>query len=629
MSVNGQNDHPLDLIASYAAGLLSETETRAVSRHLGECTSCRDELGSIRSLKASMPEGSPGRITEAVWSRVDLTKGRRDGWVADVRSMWGHLYSSERKETGRMASFKKEWMGAAVAAAVGASALVSANPDLARQVLVRGFITGGNNSETYDSGFYYYRDTDQAVKYGFSYYWSLNFTSSGGPPYAGYGYRQMYPYSEPAAGGGSSNSDNSSSSVSSVAKPSVPVAAPSVVSVALPGLPGVSVSLSAAEAKNLQAGLSGAPAAALASFTAALGRLDAANAGAVLKLLAAIPADQGSKMIGVVGSLPADQAGAVLRTIASLPAAQAAALLGTTATFPSDVASKVFSQLAALGASGASVSVAVPGAVTKGANGVDAVSFDLDGGAVAFSNVIGDAEVAGVSNAAANRVALILAKPGQQARVKRPRTGVWPTLATPVTSGAQAGLTPWISVPADATDFWFEPAPSTANEVQRGSLGGGSVIPLGAPFSVTVAGNKSSSVAFSLPSITVAPNLEFGYLAQASDSSGAFIGYIRADAKFVPSSGRQEFSVGVGDLSGAFMLPAAFQPAYVQNFGSDLQIYSGWDDKAASFGPAGPQFTTFRVVAPQIGKRIYVFNPVTDNYGWIDAEGVGPAGPPK
>lgn len=628
MSVNGPIDHPLDLISSYAAGLLNESDARAVSRHLGECKSCRDELGSIRSLKASMPEGLPGRINDAVWSRVDLTKARRGGWAEGVRTMWGHLSLSERKDAGQMASFKKEWMGAAVAAAVGASALVSANPDLARQVLVRGFITGSPNNETYDSGFYYYRDTDQAVKYGFSYYWSLDFTSSGGSPYAGYGYRQMYPYSEPASGGGSSNPDNSSSSVSSVAKPSVPVAA-SVVLLPLPGHPGIDLGLSAAEAKSLQAGLSGAPAAALASFTSALGRLDVATARAVLRLLAVVPADQVSKMIGVVASLPADQADAVLRTMSSLPASQVAALLGTTATLPSDVASKVFSQLAALGASGASVSVAVPGAVSKGANGVDAVSFDLDGGAVAFSNVIGDAEVAGVSNAAANRVVLLLAKPGQQARVKRPRTGVWPTLATPVTSGAQAGLTPWISVPADATDFWFEPAPSTANEVQRGSLGGGSVIPLGAPFSVTVAGNKSSSVAFSLPSITVAPNLEFGYLAQASDSSGAFIGYIRADAKFVPSSGRQEFSVGVGDLSGAFMLPAAFQPAYVQNFGADLQIYSGWDDKAASFGPAGPQFTTFRVVAPQIGKRIYVFNPVTDNYGWIDAEGVGPAGPPK
>ena len=518
-----------------------------------------------------------------------------------------------------MASFKKEWMGAAVAVAVGGSAILASAPQIAQYAMVRGFVTVGFNY--YQSGgwnylyygHYMYTDNSDNYKGYFNY-----------PIYSQYG--EIPTGQNPNPG---SSPDDSKPPAPAAAPPVVSAAAPSVVSVALPGLPGVSVSLSAAEAKNLQAGLSGAPAASLASFTSALGRLDAATAGAVLKLLSAAPADQVSKMIGVVGALPADQAGAVLKTIASLPAAQVMALLGTTATFPADVAGKVFSQLAALGASGASVSVAVPGEVTKGANGVDAVSFDLDGGAVASSTVVGDAEVAGVSNAAANRVALILAKPGQQARVKRPKSGAWPTLATPVTSGAQAGLTPWISVPADATDFWFEPAPATANEVQRGSLGGGSVIPLAAPFSVTVAGNKSSSVAFSLPSIAVAPNLEFGYLAQASDASGAFIGYIRAVAKFVPSSGRQDFSVGVGDLAGAFMLPAAFQPAYVQNFGADLKIYSGWDDKATSFGPAGPQFTTFRVVAPQIGKRIYVFNPVTENYGWVDAEGVGPAGPPK
>ena len=234
----------------------------------------------------------------------------------------------------------------------------------------------------------------------------------------------------------------------------------------------------------------------------------------------------------------------------------------------------------------------------------DLVSYDLDDGGATASSLTGDTEVAGVSNASAGRVSLILVKPGQQARLKRPKSGVWPTLATPVTAGAQAGLTPWISAPADATDVWFEPTPATANEVQRGSLGGGSVIPLSAPFSVTVAGNKSSTVGFSLPSIPVAPTMEFGYLAQANDASGAFVGYVRADAKFNPSSGRQEFSAKVGDLGGAFMIPAAFQPAYVQNFASDLKIWSGWDDKAASFGDAGPQFTTFKVVAPQIGKRI-------------------------
>jgi hypothetical protein len=34
------------------------------------------------------------------------------------------------------------------------------------------------------------------------------------------------------------------------------------------------------------------------------------------------------------------------------------------------------------------------------------------------------------------------------------------------------------------------------------------------------------------------------------------------------------------------------------------------------------------VVGPQVGGRILVFNRFAANYGWIDAEGVGPVGPP-
>jgi hypothetical protein len=46
------------------------------------------------------------------------------------------------------------------------------------------------------------------------------------------------------------------------------------------------------------------------------------------------------------------------------------------------------------------------------------------------------------------------------------------------------------------------------------------------------------------------------------------------------------------------------------------------------YGLAGPQFTIYTVVGPQVAGRIYVFNPTTLNYGWIDASGVGPSGPP-
>ena len=48
----------------------------------------------------------------------------------------------------------------------------------------------------------------------------------------------------------------------------------------------------------------------------------------------------------------------------------------------------------------------------------------------------------------------------------------------------------------------------------------------------------------------------------------------------------------------------------------------------ADFGVAAPQFTTLTVLGPQVGQRLLVYDLVTNNVGWIDAVGVGPAGAP-
>jgi hypothetical protein len=76
------------------------------------------------------------------------------------------------------------------------------------------------------------------------------------------------------------------------------------------------------------------------------------------------------------------------------------------------------------------------------------------------------------------------------------------------------------------------------------------------------------------------------------------------------------------------VLPVALQPAFVQNFSAESHIYSNPNSDAVDFGIAGPQFTTFTVVAPQVGGRIYVLNPQTKGYGWINASEVGPASAP-
>jgi hypothetical protein len=72
----------------------------------------------------------------------------------------------------------------------------------------------------------------------------------------------------------------------------------------------------------------------------------------------------------------------------------------------------------------------------------------------------------------------------------------------------------------------------------------------------------------------------------------------------------------------------AFEPWWVQNH-RETELWSGMDDAAISFGTV-PQWSTFLVVAPQDGPRLYVYNPATEGHAYIDAAAVGPAsGAPK
>lgn len=72
--------------------------------------------------------------------------------------------------------------------------------------------------------------------------------------------------------------------------------------------------------------------------------------------------------------------------------------------------------------------------------------------------------------------------------------------------------------------------------------------------------------------------------------------------------------------------PTGFQPFWVENFVA-TPIWSGIDAAALNFG-LQPQFSGFLVVKPQSGSRLYVLNPRTNNFAYIDADAVGPSGPP-
>lgn len=91
-------------------------------------------------------------------------------------------------------------------------------------------------------------------------------------------------------------------------------------------------------------------------------------------------------------------------------------------------------------------------------------------------------------------------------------------------------------------------------------------------------------------------------------------------------------SIGLAACLAVFCLmgtesAAAYGPWWVQNH-METELWSGCDGKAVSFGRVA-QWSYFLVVAPQ-GKetRLYVMNPKTRNYAYIDARAVGPSGPP-
>ena len=73
-----------------------------------------------------------------------------------------------------------------------------------------------------------------------------------------------------------------------------------------------------------------------------------------------------------------------------------------------------------------------------------------------------------------------------------------------------------------------------------------------------------------------------------------------------------------------------FQPYWVRNHRL-TRLWSGPEVGQAtpSFGTTSQQFCVFRVMLPQQGGRLYVFNPYTGNYLWLDANDVGPVGEPQ
>jgi hypothetical protein len=181
-----------------------------------------------------------------------------------------------------------------------------------------------------------------------------------------------------------------------------------------------------------------------------------------------------------------------------------------------------------------------------------------------------------------------------------------------------------------------EPVPES--DSQAGSLGGGIVIPVSRPIKIRIEAFLASGESappglvpetefqISMPVLPGSPKRSsvFAWLVATYDNTG-FAGYVRMPSAFDAETNRVLVSVPLNGLaSGALFLPALLANTSVLIQDAEARLFSRPDELAVDFGLAGDQFSELEVVAPQVRDRLFVFSPVTENYGWIDALKVGP-----
>ena len=198
---------------------------------------------------------------------------------------------------------------------------------------------------------------------------------------------------------------------------------------------------------------------------------------------------------------------------------------------------------------------------------------------------------------------------------------------------------------------------AVSNDAANGSLGGGAARRLGSPIDLRlIAQNIASGNEVAMPDairdLTVFvilpvlaeqsgqsgqsgqgpgagstgsadPGRRFAWLMEVQED-GQFLGYLPIDGTYDAPSNTMIYELPLSALSGTLFLPVMMQTAWVTTFDPGVHIWSSPYKTAVDFGEAAPQFTSLQVVWPQVGGRIFVFNPTTNNYGWVDAAGVGP-----
>ena len=99
-----------------------------------------------------------------------------------------------------------------------------------------------------------------------------------------------------------------------------------------------------------------------------------------------------------------------------------------------------------------------------------------------------------------------------------------------------------------------------------------------------------------------------------------------------PPAGTQQGQSPIGQqqLNGAPTSAQGTEQSYWVRNHQLAEMWSGPADEpsAASFGTVSSQFCVFQERAAR-GDRLYVFNPYSQNYFWIDRVAVGPVGTPE
>jgi anti-sigma-K factor RskA len=88
--------HPLELLAAYAIGSLTDAEKAEVSAHLATCANCRKELAKLETMVAKLSAATPAQIVPARVKQSLLNKVRQQSKSSRVtgKRWWETIFAT-------------------------------------------------------------------------------------------------------------------------------------------------------------------------------------------------------------------------------------------------------------------------------------------------------------------------------------------------------------------------------------------------------------------------------------------------------------------------------------------------------------------------------------------------------